>query len=448
MIRALWIALQLAVLVAVGLWFVDHPGTVSIEWMGWGIEAHVGVVLALAIAVPAALLWVLRFPLRLSRAPRRFREAQARRKRERGYRALTRGMVAVAAGDPEIARRMSREADALLNEPPLTMLLAAQAAQLSGDERAAHDYFTAMLERPDTAFLGRRGLLLQATRAGRTGEALEHVRGAALIRPKSKWVLTSLFDLEERSGNWSEAEEAIRAGLRVHVVTADEARRRRAVLHLEHAAAAERAGDLDTATSLADTAHELEPGFPPAAAAAARFNARTGKEKRAFKILARCWRTTPHPDLARAFDLAAAGETPLERFRRLVDLTLPTQDDPETRLAVAGVALDARLWGEARTRLGALADARPTPRILAALARLEREERNDEAAARDWSDRAATAPADPAWVCRECGANTPIWGGRCPVCGGFDALEWRSGAASPAPVPAIEHAAGTALIRT
>ena len=72
---------------------------------------------------------------------RQSRAAFLRRRRERrrraGYRALTQGMVAVAAGDPQEARRFARSADALLADPPLTLLLSAQAAQLDGDETAA-----------------------------------------------------------------------------------------------------------------------------------------------------------------------------------------------------------------------------------------------------------------------------------------------------------------------
>ena len=54
------------------------------------------------------------------------------------------------------------KADGLLNEPPLTMLLSAQAAQLNGDDGAATGYFEAMLERKETEFLGLRGLLNHA----------------------------------------------------------------------------------------------------------------------------------------------------------------------------------------------------------------------------------------------------------------------------------------------
>jgi hypothetical protein len=43
-------------------------------------------------------------------------------------------MVAVAAGDAAEAGRQAKRADALLGDPPLTMLLSAQAAQLNGDD--------------------------------------------------------------------------------------------------------------------------------------------------------------------------------------------------------------------------------------------------------------------------------------------------------------------------
>ncbi len=60
----------------------------------------------------------------------------------------------------------------LLAEPPLTLLLSAQAAQLNGDEQAARRYFTAMLDRAETEFLGLRGLVMQALRGGDEAAAL------------------------------------------------------------------------------------------------------------------------------------------------------------------------------------------------------------------------------------------------------------------------------------
>src|SRR5690606_40477334 len=133
-------------LVAAAVWLADHPGTVEIVWQGRVIETSVGV-LAAAIALLILLLWLAQRLWRgLRRAPRSFVEGRRESRRARGYRALTRGLVAVAAGDAAEARRWSRQADVLLAEPPLTLLLSAQAAQLNGDEAAARRHFEAMLE--------------------------------------------------------------------------------------------------------------------------------------------------------------------------------------------------------------------------------------------------------------------------------------------------------------
>lgn len=168
------IIVALAVVVAAAIWFSDRPGNVSIEWQGWLIEMSVGrFVLATAIILAAALI-VIGFLRVIRRAPGRIRESLRTSRRERGYRALTQGMVAVAAGDPDEANRQARRADVLLSEPPLTMLLSAQAAQLNGDEDAASRYFNAMLERPETAFLGVRGLLIQAQKNNDRRGALEY----------------------------------------------------------------------------------------------------------------------------------------------------------------------------------------------------------------------------------------------------------------------------------
>src|SRR5262249_5928657 len=67
--------------------------------------------------------------------PRRIKRRRAADRQKRGLAALTQGMLAVAAGDSRAATRHARDAEGLLNAPPLTLLLGAQAAQLAGDAR-------------------------------------------------------------------------------------------------------------------------------------------------------------------------------------------------------------------------------------------------------------------------------------------------------------------------
>ena len=82
----------------------------------------------------------------------------------RGYLAISRGLVAVGAGDARAARRAADEAERIAPGEPLALLLNAQVAQLSGDRAAAEHAFRAMAERDDTKLLGLRGLYIEAQR--------------------------------------------------------------------------------------------------------------------------------------------------------------------------------------------------------------------------------------------------------------------------------------------
>jgi HemY protein len=431
MIRALWFFLKVGVLVAVAVWFAAHPGAVSVTWEGYVIETSVGIAAGLAAAGLAILYVLYRLVRGLVRAPARIADGSRQRRRDSGYRALTRGMVAVAAGDAQTAQRMARRADVLLDEPPLTMLLSAQAAQLNGDDDAARRYFLAMLERPETAFLGLRGLLTQSLRADQRIEALDYARKAHRLQPSTPWLQTTLFDLEARAGNWSAAEEILRKAVSGGSVTPEDGRHHRAVLYLEQAAESERNGRLDDALSYARSAHGLLPGFVPAAERAARLQLAVGNPRRAARILMKTWRFHPHPDLARLFARTVESGDPLARLKAVQKFAALAPAHVESHIAIAAAALDARLWGEARGQLAKALAVQPSRRIHGLLAALERGEKGDELAARDWLAQGASAPADPAWTCRSCGSVAADWAGRCPHCGAFDTLDWRTATVTP-----------------
>jgi len=426
MIRALWFIAKVAIVVAIAVWLANRPGTVTIDWQGYIVELGFGIAVLIAVAALGAAALLYRLVRAIVRAPRNIGRYSRSRRRERGYQALTRGMVAVAAGDAATARKMARKADGLLNEPPLTMLLSAQAAQLQGDDRAAHEYFTAMLDRPETAFLGLRGLLTQAIKSGDRVEALQLARRAQSLQPNTPWLLGTLYDLEARSGDWAAAEGTLQQAVQAGAINAEQGRRHRAALLLERSFEAERRGRGDAALSHAQAAHDLMPGFVPAAARAARLLVSAGKHKQASKAVDRSWRIAPHPELADAYREVVAGYDPLTRVKLFEKLRNQAPNDAESHIAVARAALDAQLWGEARQHLNKALEIKPSRRLYRLLADLERSEHNDEDAARAWLAQAASAPSDPSWTCDACNAVSHSWGGLCGHCGAFDSLEWKA----------------------
>ncbi len=435
MTRLIFFLVFAAALVAAAVWIADRPGALAVDWRGWRVETTVSVALAgLALLMAAAAIldrlwwWLRRGPL----VARSRREAA---RRQRGYLALTQGMVAVAAGDVDEAKRLAKRAHGLLREPPLTMLLSAQAAQLGSDETAARRAFEAMLERPETEFLGLRGLTVQAMRSGERGRALELVRRAHALRPETPWVISSRFELEAQAGHWDAAETALDAAVRAGAIEEADSRGRRAVVLYAQALEAQAGGRDGPAASLAAKAHGLAADLAPAAVLAARLAAAAGKKRRAAKIVETAWAAAPHPDLAQVYEALEEGEEGAKRVARLERLAALRDGHPEGRVAVAGAAIAAALWGLARTQLAPLAKDAPEARVCRLMAALEEGEGRDGAAAQAWLLRLGEAVADPAWRCATCGHRTETWAPHCPSCEAFGTLRW--GAARPAGAPAV-----------
>jgi HemY protein len=425
-IRAIIGVAVVTVVVAAAVFFADRPGRVEILWQGWQVETSVAVLAAAAIL--AALLAGLLFSLLslIVDTPRRLLRARRERRRRTGYRALAQGMVAVAAGDPQEARRYAKRADLLLADPPLTLLLSAQAAQLDGDERAAKKFFTAMLERPETEFLGLRGLFNQAMREGDRSGALRLVERAMALRPRTQWVALSRFDLETREGRWEAARETLTQAAKRRLFPPEQARHHRGVILYELSRAALASGDRRRATALAGEARALTEDLATPAAHHARLLLKQRRVGRAAKAVDRAWRAAPHPDLARVYASIHEGEPPLTLVKSFERLAAQNPTARESHLVLAEAALDAHLWGEARSHLTDALATGATPRICQLMARLEEAEHGELGPVREWLDRAVVAMPDPRYVCASCGRESLNWRSLCPHCGAFDALSWRT----------------------
>ena len=183
MIRLLLFFVGLAILAYCGMWLVQHPGHVSLDWFGYQLQTSAAL-LIIAIAVIAIAGWVcLRVLFGL---PSFVHLAARQRRREKGYAALSRGLVAVGSGDAYGASRASNKASRHLKDDTLALVLEAQAAHLNGNGAAAVRAFEALAHREDTHVLGLRGLYAEATRRG-DDEAARHFAAAAYKAGPLPW---------------------------------------------------------------------------------------------------------------------------------------------------------------------------------------------------------------------------------------------------------------------
>lgn len=454
MLRALYTFLIIAVLSGIAIWLADNPGELVMHWRGY--EIRTSFVVGVGVMALAAFLVLLAYRIVVSfiETPASVSSYLEKRRQQKGFLALSRGMVAVAAGDAGDAKRYAAQAHKLLDVPPLTLLLAAQAAQLEGDEAGATRHFEKMLAAPETEFLGLRGLFIQARRAGDRDGALAHARRAFELRPQTLWAAQAVFEIEAAEEDWGGALKTLDRVVKAKLIPRDDARRRRAVLLTAQAMTAAEAargqvGDarthaLEEASKLASEAVSLEPRFVPAVALAAELSASTGRSRKGIKLIEDAWGVAPHPALADAWLDLFEDESGYARAERAKALAARNPDHVESRILVARGAIGARDWKQAREALapyaGPTAEEQPTQRICELMAEIEEGEFGDRGAARSWLTRALHAPEDPQWTGN--GYRSPRWSPINPVTGEFDALEWTA----PVMALAAEDRTGPAAI--
>jgi len=384
-IIVLIVLIVLGALSALAGWLAGEPGTLTINWLDYRVDTNFAVLLVVVVVFTIVVAVIYRGWRSLRRGPGAFARFREGSRRRRGYEALSRGMVAVAAGDVDTARRQARRAESLLRDPPLTMLLSAQAAQLDDDEKAAAGFFTAMLDRRETEFLGVRGLLTQALKREDWDEALQLAKRAHRLSPKSEWVVNTLYDLQKRTGEWSGAEITLKQSEKLKLLPASNARRERAELHFNMSLA----NKGPEAIKYARKAQSEDPTFVPPVVRHAEILVEMGRHRRAGSVIESAWERAPDPDLAEVYWSARKVEDAVQKVQAAQRLARHNPNHIESRMAVAVAALEARLWGEARAQLEPIATEDAPPRVCRLMAELEEAEHGDLARARMWLMRAA-----------------------------------------------------------
>jgi HemY protein len=436
MIRVIFYLILVAALAFGAVWLAERPGEVAITWQGTRVDTSVLVLIAAvaAVAVAAVIVWsILRA---IVRAPQTIARYRRYRRGVRGYLAVSQGLIAVGSGDARAAKRLTAEAVRIAPREPLTLLLAAQSAQLSGDHGTAVATFQDMANRDDTRVLGLHGLFVEAQRRNDHAAALTYAEEAARHASVPVWAAQAVLEFRCVAGDWSGALERLDRNLKSRLIDRRTYRRQRAVL-LTAQAQALAPSDRERATALAREAAKLAPDLVPAAALAARLLGEAGERRKAARILERAWHANPHPDLADAYVVLRPGDSARQRLSRVEALAAKGPADTEAALAVARAALDAKEFAAARTALAPYTAA-PRKRVAALMAELEMAQ-GDEGRAREWMARALNARRDPSWTADAFVSDH--WLPISPVSGRLDAFEWKDPLAGEDHGTVIEHRA-------
>lgn len=424
----------LLVVLALGLlfaWVADNPGMIFIQWEWLAANLgrpgeEVGVPLTLALSLLVALVVAIMFVVGTVKGifgmPSVLSRFFDNRRREKGYKALSQGLIAASSGDVDTARSLTKESRKLLKDEPLVALLGTQTAILEGKREEARENFRTMLEDDSTRMVALRGLFLEAERQGEAEAARHYAEEAVKEAPSLPWAGTAKLRYQAGDGDWAAAIQTLEANRSAGLIDRTAAKRQRAVLLTAMAMSEEQASP-DDAKKHAKEAHKLAKDLVPAATAFARSAARLGDIRGATKVLEATWKLSPHPEIAEAYATVRAGDSVLDRLKRARKLASLKANHPEGSLAIAAAAIDANDWEAAREALEPVLTSRPTERACLLMADIEEGQHGDKGRMRDWLSRAVRAPADEAWTAD--GHVSEEWLPMSPVTGEIDAFEWR-----------------------
>jgi|GEM_PF-1477236 len=388
MIRVLIFILSIILAAGAVTYFASMTGRIEAEAFGLKYDIHAGAAIATVFISVILLIFGAFWFKDLAALPGKLKAREKEARRTRGIAALTRGLEAVMVGDASDAQHHARVAQRNLDDGALTRLLTAQAAEIAGDEKSAGENFTAMLEAPETEFLGLRGLYLKALREDDKAAAQKYAERAFKLRSNAKWAFDSVFDLGLDRGAWGETRDTLSVAIKNKIIDADQARRGEAALLTADAYAASLTGESSQALDEVEAALKIAPGFAPAATLAA------GKRQRAAKILEQAFAEEPHPALTKAHRDLFVDTEPAKRAEQLKKIAdrKPTARDAKLNFARRHILLEK--YEDAIAVLEPLLMEKATSREYAAMAEAVAGAHGAEAA-KQWLESAATAPRDP-----------------------------------------------------
>jgi len=417
----------LILIFALGLgfaWLAERPGSMLVTFNGYEYQVTLMVAAVIATATVAAVMiswWLVKS---LWNSPYTVARYFRVRRRDRGYQALSTGLIAAGAGDADAARRKHRESAKLLSaaHEPLLHLLEAQTSLLDGDHATARKKFEAMLDDPEMRLIGLRGLYLEAERLGDRGVARHYAERANAVAPQLSWAANASLESKMTDGDWDGALRILDAQKATRQIERETATKNRAVLLAAKAISIANTDPL-ASKNAAIEANRLDPALVPAAVIAAKALFKQDDLRKGAKILEAAWKKEPHPEIANAYVHARPGDSPVDRLKRARKLEDLRQNNVESSLAVARAALDAGDYNIAREAAEAAARLQPREGVFLLMADIDEADGADQGRVRQHLARAVKAQPDPAWTAD--GYVSEKWAPFSPVTGRIGAFEWR-----------------------
>lgn len=281
-----------------------------------------------------------------------------------------------------------------------------------------------LLKNADTALLGLQGMTQNAILAGDFEKALLLARKAFSENPKNTTLAKAVYDLEIKNQLWNDALVTLDKN-RKHMRDVNDVDRR--VIYIVLGDMAKEQGRLDESFTFYKKAFEEDKYFVPAVTRFIQALIDVDKKGKALSLLKKTWKAQAHPAYLPLWVALVPGQKagkPNVKFNWFQMIAKFHPESEVAQLALARVAIEEQLWGEARIALAKAEKLGASAEIYELWVLLEEKTTNKPDVIRQWLDRAYHAKTGGVWICTKSGRSFPVWQAVVRPEGHFNTLVW------------------------
>ncbi len=430
MIKTIWFFIKIAIIAGAGVWLATRQGDVSLSIMQYDITIQSGLFFLLLFIACITFLLIYRVVRAVLSTPKVIAKYQEQDKQKKGYNALTQGLIAVAAGDAKKATEYAdKTQDFMPDQNALTLLLAAQAARLRGEEGKAENYFKELSDDKEARFLGLRGLLVNALSVKDYSAALTYARQADKAYAGQGWLLAMIYSLEIKNHAWQSAVATGKRAVKASGLDEDKILSDRIALHLMHGDYERDQENENAALKEFEAAYKINPYFVPTIVRLLRFYLAKNRRKKAISLIQKTWKESPHPDLAMIWEELAPlkgkkNNANAKRLKWFEDLVAINPDSYDGQVMAANAAMDLGYWGEAKSYLTHAEKIYPSASLYRFMAVAEQNSGDNDAIIHALMEKASEALPDKSWHCAQTGLIYQEWSPLAMPHEGFNTIIW------------------------
>lgn len=428
MIKTIWFFVKIAVLVIASVWLISQPGIMNFNFLGYDVTILTGVFLICVVLLMMIVSYILRMVHAIFSVPKVVAEYRQESRQKAGYKSLTRGLVAVAAGDTDKATQYSKDTVKLLGQKQgLPLLLQAQAARMRGEEMLAKNLFEELVKDRDMAFLGIRGLLKSALDKKDYVQALAQARAALKLHPNQAWLNKIVYTLELKNHHWEEALNLSRKAQKSKAISPQKIISDQIAIHLMRYDYDVTQGNEGSAMRELKLAFKLDNFFVPTVLRYAHYYRTNSKNKKAIQLLENTWKVNAHPELAALWNELAPSKGKDLNTKKLAWAQKLVEMNPNSaasHIAAANVAIELGYWGEAKAYLMAAEKLYPSTQVYYLRAIVEQNISHNDDKVEEVLEKANQALPSKVWTCSETGMVYDEWVAIAPPHDSFNTIIW------------------------